>query len=97
LEITSLIDSYLKDQELTVTKLTRGVAWLDAGTFDDLIEAGSYIRLLEERSGIKIACLEEIAIRNLWINPIQFRGLLDAIPNLEYKEYLKSVVDELEV
>jgi glucose-1-phosphate thymidylyltransferase len=96
LEITSLIDSYLKDQELTVTKLTRGVAWLDAGTFDDLIEAGSYIRLLEERSGIKIACLEEIAIRNLWINPIQFRSLLDAIPNLEYKEYLKSVVDELE-
>ena len=96
LEITSLIDSYLRDEELTVTKLTRGVTWLDAGTFDDLIEAGSYVRLLEERSGFKVACLEEIAIRNLWITHKQLDSLLESIPNLDHKAYLERVINELE-
>ena len=68
LEITSLNNLYLKEKNLFVEIMGRGMAWLDTGTFDSLQQAGSYIRLLERRQGLKVGCPEEVAWRNKWIN-----------------------------
>ena len=68
LEITEIIDTYLKKGALEVTALSRGTAWLDTGTPEALHDAATFIRLIEERTGLKIACLEEIALNNGWIN-----------------------------
>ena len=62
---------YLKQNELYVEKMPRGVTWLDTGTVDSLIEAGNFVQIIEKRQGIKIACLEEIALNNGWITKNQ--------------------------
>ena len=72
LEITSIINMYLEEQNLDVEFLGRGMAWLDTGTFDALHQAGSYIRTLEKRQGLKIGCPEEVAWRNGWITMNNF-------------------------
>jgi glucose-1-phosphate thymidylyltransferase len=75
LEITSVIDFYLSRKELSVTHLSRGAAWLDTGTPKALHDASSYVRIIEERTGQKIACLEEIALGNKWITEKEFSEL----------------------
>jgi glucose-1-phosphate thymidylyltransferase len=91
LEITDLNLMYMKRKALHVAALPRGFAWLDAGTSSSLHEASSFVQTLERRQGIKIGCPEEAALRAGLINPGQFRGLLQRIPDCEYREYLKRI------
>jgi glucose-1-phosphate thymidylyltransferase len=92
LEITSLIDMYLKRNELTYTALTRGAAWLDTGTPNSLNDAAAYIRIIEERTGLKIACLEEIAWKNNWItSELAIKNSIVSNSPI-YTDYLKKVL-----
>jgi glucose-1-phosphate thymidylyltransferase len=93
LEITDLNRRYLEQHRLKVTVLDRGYAWLDAGTHRSLIEASNYIEAIEERQGIKIACLEEIAWRRGWITREHFRRLAEAASGSTYGTYLKEVLE----
>jgi glucose-1-phosphate thymidylyltransferase len=92
LEITSVIDEYLKSGTLTSTKLTRGIAWLDTGTPKSLQEASTYISVIEERTGLKIACLEEIALMKGWISQVHLRNTISKIGNNGYATYLKNLI-----
>ena len=94
LEITSIINMYLEEQNLDVEFLGRGMAWLDTGTFDALHQAGSYIRTLEKRQGLKIGCHEEIAWRNGWINDQQLHEIGLKIGNESYLEYINLMIKE---
>ncbi len=94
LEITSINQKYLDLNALTVTVLERGTAWLDTGTFENLHSASTYVKIVEERQGNKIACLEEIAFRNGWIDFENFEKLIQFHPQIEYKNYLLSVLNE---
>ncbi len=94
LEITSIINMYLEEQTLDVEFLGRGMAWLDTGTFDALHQAGSYIRTLEKRQGLKIGCPEEVAWRNGWINDQQFHEIGLKIGNKPYLEYIDLMIKE---
>jgi len=92
LEITSLIEAYLKAGLLTYTKLSRGTAWLDTGNPDSLHDAGSYIKIIEDRTGLKIACLEEIAWHKDWITNEQIeKRALDFKLN-DYGKYLRQLL-----
>jgi glucose-1-phosphate thymidylyltransferase len=90
LEITSLLQMYLSLEELTVTSLSRGTAWLDTGTIESLQNASTYIRVIEQRTGLKIGCLEEIAHSMKWINDEKLRQQALTMNN-EYGEYLLRV------
>ena len=94
LEITSIINMYLKENLLDVEFLGRGMAWLDTGTFDALHQAGSYIRTLEKRQGLKIGCPEEVAWRNGWITDHQFRNIGSDIGNKVYLEYINQIIED---
>jgi len=94
LEITSIINMYLEEQNLDVEFLGRGMAWLDTGTFDALHQAGSYIRTLEKRQGLKIGCPEEVAWRNGWINDKQLHEIGLKIGNESYLEYINLMIKE---
>ena len=94
LEITSIINMYLEEQNLDVEFLGRGMAWLDTGTFDALHQAGSYIRTLEKRQGLKIGCPEEVAWRNGWINDEQLHKIGLKIGNESYLEYINLMIKE---
>jgi glucose-1-phosphate thymidylyltransferase len=94
LEITDLNSVYLKQNELHVKPLGRGMAWLDTGTQTSLLEAGNYIATIEHRQGLKIACLEEVAFRMNFIDQNQLERLIDDLPKGEYREYLRLVCDE---
>ena len=93
LEITDLIRIYLERGQLAVEKLGRGFAWLDTGTHRSLIEAGNYIEAIEERQGLKIACLEEIAWENGWIDRTQIEQTAAAMGKSNYAEYLRSLFE----
>lgn len=93
LEITDVNKTYLQRGTLNVVPLGRGVAWLDGGTHADLFEAGQFIKVLEERTGLKIACPEEIALRSGLIDEAAFRRLLPEKPRNEYESYLFSLLD----
>ena len=80
-EIIDLMKTYLDEDLLNVSQITRGVAWLDTGTPKSLLEASSYVGAIEERQGLKIACLEEVAMRMGYINLNQYRKLLLELPN----------------
>jgi glucose-1-phosphate thymidylyltransferase len=84
IEITSVIERYLNKGELTVTHLSRGIAWLDTGTPKALHDAGTYVRIIEERTGQNIACLEEIAFDNNWIDQLKFNALAKSFKNSYY-------------
>jgi glucose-1-phosphate thymidylyltransferase len=95
LEITDLILDYHKEEKLGVEIITRGVAWLDTGTPKFLLEASQYIGAIEERQGLKVACLEEIALRVGFIDAVKFKKIMDDLPNCPYKNYLQKVYSEL--
>ena len=93
LEISSVNLQYLQNKKLVVEVLPRGTAWLDTGTFNSLHDAGAFVRALEERQGLKIACLEEIAYRKGFINQAELVRLADEYGANEYSKYLKLVSD----
>jgi glucose-1-phosphate thymidylyltransferase len=94
LEITDLNLIYLKKNELHVRLLSRGMAWLDTGTQTSLLEASNYIATIEHRQGLKVACLEEVALRMGFIDQKQLRAMIDRLPVAEYRDYLALVCDE---
>jgi glucose-1-phosphate thymidylyltransferase len=94
LEITDLNLDYLKRNELHVRLLSRGMAWLDTGTQTSLLEAGNYIATIEHRQGLKVACLEEVALRMGFIDLKQLRARIERLPAAEYRDYLALVCDE---
>jgi glucose-1-phosphate thymidylyltransferase len=94
LEITDVNLAYLQRGQLSVRKLGRGVAWLDAGTPESLLQASSFIQALQERQGLRVACLEEIAYRRGYIDREQLRKIVPAIPNNEYYEYLLELLED---
>ena len=91
LEITDLNKVYLSKNQLKVELIGRGIAWLDMGTPDSLLEAGEFIQLIEKRQGLKIGCLEEIAFSSGYINAEQLENIIADTPNGPYKEYLKKI------
>ena len=93
LEITDINRSYLDRDALHVELLGRGFAWLDTGTHDSLIEAGQYIKTIENRQRFKVACLEEIAYRNGWINKQQLREQGERLVATGYGRYLLDIAD----
>ena len=93
LEITTVNQEYLKRGELKVRKLQRGFAWLDTGTHDSLSEASTFIEVIEKRQGLKIACLEEIALHNGWITPEQLRQTALPMQKNAYGKYLLQLID----
>jgi len=93
LEITALNQVYLEAGELSVELLGRGFAWLDTGTHDSLIQAGEFIRTVEQRQGLRIGCLEEIAYRRGWIDAEQLRKLAGGQAKSEYGQYLRQLAD----
>lgn len=94
LEITDLNNMYLKKGQLNVTQMGRGFAWLDTGTHDSLIEAGTFIQTLEKRTALKIACLEEIAFRMGYINKSQLTKQAKNLLKSPYGQYLQSIINE---
>ena len=95
LEITTVNQYFLKKEQLKVQTLGRGFAWLDTGTHDSLSEASTYIEVLEKRQGLKIACLEGIALRQGWINSDKMKKLAQSMLKNQYGQYLLKVIDEL--
>jgi glucose-1-phosphate thymidylyltransferase len=93
LEITAVNDHYLWEGRLTVSVLPRGTAWLDTGTFGSLHDASEYVRVIQDRQGLKLGCLEEIAWRNGWIDADQLRALAEPLVKSGYGHYLLSLLD----
>lgn len=94
LEITAINEHYLHEGRLTVSVLQRGAAWLDTGTFRTLHDAGEYVRVMEDRQGVKLACLEEIAWRNGWIDDEQLRALAGPLVKSGYGSYLLRLLGD---
>ena len=92
LEITTVNQTYLEQEDLLVQFLRRGFAWLDTGTHDSLYEASTFIEVMEKRQGLKVACLEEISWRNGWIDDQKLTELADSMKNNEYGEYLNKLL-----
>ena len=91
LEITDVNKWYLAQDRLSVVTLQRGMAWLDTGTHDALLQAGNYIQTIESRQGLKIACLEEIAWRLGWISDRDLIVLADLVPGTSYGDYVRRI------
>lgn len=96
LEITTVNQEFLKDGELKVQTLGRGFAWLDTGTHDSLTEATNYIETIEKRQGLKVACLEGIALRKGWITTDKMREIVKPMLKNQYGQYLMKMADEFE-
>lgn len=94
LEITHLNQMYLEQHRLHVEIMGRGYAWLDTGTHESVLEAGQFIATIERRQGLKVACLEEIAYRNRWINAAQLENLAQALMKNGYGRYLLQILKE---
>ena len=93
-EITDVNREYLKQGNLKVELLGRGFAWLDTGTHESLLQAGNYVQTIEERQGLKIACIEEIAYRMGYINRAQIEKIAGSMKNNEYGQYLFRMLEE---
>ena len=92
LEITDLNRVYLEEGNLTVSDLGRGMAWLDTGTHDALLEASNFVEAIQKRQGFYIACIEEIAYKKKWISADQLEELAKPLMKTEYGEYLNSII-----
>ncbi len=97
LEITDINRVYLERGELSVESMGRGFAWLDTGTPDSLLEAGEFVRTLESRQGLRIACPEEIAARQKWISPAQLVALAEKLKKGDYGQYLMRIARDMAV
>jgi glucose-1-phosphate thymidylyltransferase len=94
LEITDLLDKYLKSNTLKVTKMDKGTAWLDTGTFSSLMQASQFVQVLEKRQGFKVGCIEEVAYKMGYINSKQLEMLANRSLSSGYGKYLISLVNE---
>lgn len=94
LEITDVNNSYLKNGKLNVEKIGRGIAWLDTGTPTALLQASNFFGVIEERQGLKVACLEEIAYRMNYIDKKQFKKMISSIPKSLYRDYLEKYLKD---
>ncbi len=94
LEITTVNQRFLEDEELKVQTLGRGFAWLDTGTHDSLSEASTFVEVIEKRQGLKIACLEGIAYRKGWIDENRMRELAQPMIKNQYGQYLLKVIED---
>ena len=92
IEIVDLLKKYNKKNKLSVEFIGRGGAWLDAGSIKDFYEASSFVATLENRQGLKIACLEEIALSNRWINKKQIKSAIKFYGECEYSDYLRKLI-----
>ncbi len=97
LEITTVNQQFLSDDNLKIQTLGRGFAWLDTGTHDSLSDASIFVEVIEKRQGLKIACLEGIAYRKGWISEQKMRDLAQSMIKNQYGQYLLKVIEELEV
>ncbi len=95
LEITDVNKVYLEQGQLNVEVMSRGTAWLDTGTHASLLDAGNYVAMMERRQGLKIACLEEIALRKGWIDMAQLENLIAGYGKSSYADYLKDISTEI--
>ena len=93
LEITSVIDWYLQRGELDVAKLNRGFAWLDTGTFESMVDASEFVRVIQHRQNSQIACLEEIAWENGWIGDDVLAAAAESMSKNSYGQYLQSLLE----
>lgn len=93
LEITDLNRLYLDRGDLNVELLSRGTAWLDTGTHDSLLDAAEFVRVIESRQGLKMACLEEIAFKQDWINQVQLEQQITKLGKSGYGAYLTKVLN----
>ena len=93
LEIIDLLNIYKKKQSLKAEFIGRGGAWLDAGNVKDYNEASNFVSAIENRQGLKIACLEEISLRNKWIGKNEIKNSINFYGKCEYSKYLKSLID----
>lgn len=94
LEITTLNELYLKEGSLSVVNLGRGMAWLDTGTHDGLLEASNFVKTIQTRQGVMVACLEEIAYNNGWINEDKLKQLAKPLLKTHYGQYLMDLIKE---
>jgi len=94
LEITDVNAEYLRRRQLHVEKMGRGIAWLDTGTHESLLQASQFIQAIEERQGLMVACIEEIAFEQGWITPANLRALAEEMKKNSYGQYLLRVADE---
>lgn len=94
-EITTVNQCFLDKRELKMQLLSRGFAWLDTGTHDSLSEASTFIEVIEKRQGLKVACLEGIALRKGWISPEKMRELAQPMLKNQYGQYLLKVIEDL--
>jgi glucose-1-phosphate thymidylyltransferase len=94
LEITDVNRWYLERGQLTTELMGRGMAWLDTGTHDSLLDASMFIQTIEKRQGLKVACLEEIAYRQGYIDAAQLQDLVKRLAKSSYGEYLRRIIDE---
>lgn len=94
LEITDVNKQYMEMDELYVKRIGRGVAWLDTGTPEALLQASNFFGVIEDRQGLKVACIEEIALYKEFINKNKFVELVNTIPNSLYREYLDKILKE---
>ncbi|MBC9812263.1 glucose-1-phosphate thymidylyltransferase RfbA [Crocinitomicaceae bacterium CZZ-1] len=93
-EITDVNAEYLRRNQLKVAVLSRGTAWLDTGTFASLMQAGQFVQVIEERQGLKIGCIEEVAFRNGYINEEQLRKIAQPLIKSGYGEYLLHLINK---
>lgn len=93
LEITSVLEAYLKNGKLKVSLFDRGTAWLDTGTFESMNQASQFVQVIEERQGIKIGCIEEAAFRQGFINAKQLKELSEPLKKSGYGKYLQSIAE----
>tara|TARA_B100001057_G_scaffold152907_1_gene153017 strand:- start:1212 stop:2090 length:879 start_codon:yes stop_codon:yes gene_type:complete len=93
LEITSINNSFLLDEKLIVELFDKNFTWLDSGTHESMLEASNYIHTIEKRTGLKIACIEEIAYKLGYINEKKFNEIIDYIGDNQYGDYLKKIKD----